>query len=358
MNKCGWFLIGVTAIAAIPATAWAQEAKYPITVVAPGKGPYTFPAGYQTPWDKIQIMVTAEMSPNLFVLHGSEGLDPAHPDASGGRVMVLFGTDGVLMVDSENKQVGEKTLKAVRSFTSAPIKILVNTHIHSDHTGANAFFAGQGAMIFSQENLRNQMLRPPARANGQPAPAPEMAAVPLATYSYNSSAPGQPAVTFNMNGETVDFIPMMPSHTAGDTIVRFRKANVIYIEDFYRNFGYPFADQANGGSVKGMIDAVDLIMTLAGPDTTLIPGHGTLIKKNDLLAYRTMLVDILAKVKTLREQGKSLKEVLAAGLTAPYDKTTQGDTQQSKDRFITEVYDEVKDFPPVVDGKRTMPNHP
>ena len=104
-----------------------------------------------------------------------------------------------------------------------------------------------------------------------------------------------------------------------------------------------------------MIDAVDLIEKLAGPNTTLIPGHGTLVKKQDLLPYRAMLVDILGRVNTLRDQGKSLKEVLAANLTAPYDKTTQGDTQQSKDRFITEVYDEVRDFPPVVDGKRTMP---
>jgi cyclase len=249
-------------------------------------------------------------------------------------------------------------LKALRSFTDAPIRVLVNTHVHSDHTGANAFFAEQGALIYAQENLRNEMLRPPPRANGQPAPAPEMASVPIGVYDYNPATPGQPAVTFNMNGETVDFIPMMPSHTAGDTIVRFRNANAIYIEDFYRNFGYPFADQANGGSIKGMIDAVDLIERLAGPDTTLVPGHGTLVKKNDLLAYRAMLVGILANVKTLRDQGKSLKEVLAANLTAPYDKSTQGDTQQSKDRFITEVYDEVKDFPPVVDGKRKMPSHP
>jgi cyclase len=321
-------------------------------------GAQTFPPGYQTPWDKIAIMVTAKLSPNLFVLHGSEGLDPSHPDASGGRVMALFGPDGVLMVDTQNRQVAEKTLAAIRSFTSAPIKVVVNTHIHSDHTGGNAFFGKQGVMIFSQDNLRAEMLRPPLRANGQPAPAPDMAGVPAATYHYNPAAPGQPAVTFDMNGETVDFIPMMPSHTAGDTIVRFRNANVIYIEDFYRNFGYPFADQANGGSIKGMLDAIDLIEKAAGPDTTLVPGHGTLVKKNDLLDYRAMLVDILAKVTTLRKQGKALKEVLAANLTAPYDKTTQGDTQQSKDRFITEVYDEVKDFPPVVDGKRKMPNHP
>jgi len=360
-------LLGVAAILAAPAILRAQESeKYPITVVPPGKGPYTFPEGYQTPWDKIQIMVTEKMSPNLFVLHGSEALDQAHPDASGGRAMALFGPDGVLMVDTQNRQVADKTLAALRSFTTAPIKVLVNTHIHGDHTGADAFFAKQGALIFSQENLRAEMVRPPARGgqppagrgNGQAAPAPDMTGVPVVTYEYNAATRGKPAVTFNMNGEVVDFIPMMPSHTAGDTIVRFRKANVIYIEDFYRNFGYPFADQANGGSIKGMLEAVDLIEEMAGPDTTLIPGHGTLVKKKELLPYRAMLVDIMAKVKTLRDQGRSLKDVLAANLTAPYDKTTQGDTQQSKDRFITEVYDEVKDFPPVVDGKRTMPQRP
>src|SRR5207253_6496817 len=100
-----------------------------------------------------------------------------------------------------------------------------------------------------------------------------------------------------------------PYTTLFRSIVRFHKANVIYIEDFYRNFGYPFADQANGGSVKGMLDAIDLIEKIAGADTTLVPGHGTLVKKKDLLPYRAMLVDILAKVKTLRDQGKSLKDV-------------------------------------------------
>ena len=354
--KRAWLALALAAASGIPATVQTQE--YPITVIAPGQGPYTFPPGYETPWDKIQIRVTEKMSPNLFVLHGSEGLDPAHPDASGGRAMALFGPDGVLMVDTQNRQVAEKTLKAIRSFTDGPIRVLVNTHIHSDHTGANAFFAKQGALIYAQDNLRNEMLRPPPRPNGQPAPAPDMAGIPVGTYTYNPAAPGQPAVIFNMNGETVDFIPMMPSHTAGDTIVRFRKANVIYIEDFYRNFGYPYADQANGGSIAGMLEAIDLIEKVAGPDTTLIPGHGTLIKKKDLQPYRAMLIDIMAKVKRLRDQGKSLKDVLAANLTAPYDETTQGDTQQSKDRFITEVYDEVKGFPPVVDGKRMMPTHP
>jgi cyclase len=155
------------------------------------------------------------MSPNLFVLHGSQGLDPTHPDGSGGRVMVLFGPDGILMVDTQNRQVAEQTL----------------------------FFATQGALIHAQENLRNEMLRPPRRGDGQLASPPDMAGIPIATYRYDPATNGEPALTLVMNGETVDFIPMMTSHTAGDTIVRFRKANAIYIEDFYRNFGYPYADR-------------------------------------------------------------------------------------------------------------------
>src|SRR5262249_31195859 len=185
MKKIALLMLGLAALATLPATVRTQEAGYPIEVIAPGKGPFTFPTGYQTPWDKIQIMVTSKMSPNLFVLHGSEALDPAHPDASGGRAMVLFGPDGILMVDTENRQVAEKTLAAVRSFTDAPFRVLVNTHIHSDHTGANPFFAKQGALIYAQENLRDEMLAPPPRANGQPAPAPDMAGIPAAPYPFN-----------------------------------------------------------------------------------------------------------------------------------------------------------------------------
>jgi cyclase len=342
---------GLAVLSVFSVTGWAQSGRYPMILIPTGKGPYTFSPGYQTPWDRIEIQVTEKMAPNLYVLHGSQGLDPAHPEASGGRMAVLFGSDGVLMVDTGNKPVAEKTLKTIRSFTDAPIKIVVNSHIHPDHTGGNGFFTKQGAIIYAQENLREEMLNPPGRAN--PEAAPDPAAVPVVTYHY--SAPGVPAVTIHMDGETVDFIPMMPSHTAGDTIVYFRKANAIYIEDFYRNFGYPFADQANGGSIKGMIEAIDLIEKIAGPETTLIPGHGTLVKRSDLAGYRSMLVDILAKVEKLRQDGNSLDDVLAANLTAPYDATTEGDTKQSKDRFITEVYDEVKDFPPVVNGERKMP---
>ena len=349
--KHGLFSTRLVLVISVLCAGGLGQSRFPQILVPPGKGPYEFPQGYQTPWDKIQILITEKMAPNLYVLHGSEGLDAAHPEASGGRIAVLFGSEGVLMVDTGNKPIAEKTLKTIRTFTSAPIKIVVNSHIHSDHTGGNEFFGKQGALIYSQENLREEMINPPGR--GASGSVPDPAGLPVVTYRYG--APGVPAVTIHMNGETVDFIPMMPSHTAGDTIVRFNNANTIYIEDFYRNFGYPFADQINGGSIKGMLEAIDLIEKMAGPDTTLIPGHGTLVKRNDLLGYRAMLVDILAKVQKMRDQGKSLEQVLAANLTAPYDATTQGDTKQSKDRFITEVYDEVRDFPPVVNGKRNLP---
>ncbi len=354
MRKSTLLFIYLALMMLIPSMVWAQDAEYPIIVVPTDEGEYTFPEGYQTPWNEIEIMVTEKLSPNLFTLHGSSGLDRSHPDASGGRAMVLFGPDGVLMVDTQNRQVAEKTLAAIRTFTDEPIRVLVNSHIHSDHTGANAFFAKQGALIFAQENLRLDMINP-LRPNGQPARPLDPAAIPVVTYDYDPSAPGEPAVILNMNGETIDFIPMMPSHTAGDTVMRFRNANVIYIEDFYRNYGFPFAAQTSGGSIKGMIEAIDLFQKIAGPDTWLIPGHGTLIHREDLLPYRAMLVDIVAKVTALRDEGKSLEEVLAANLTAPYEQTTQGDTQQSKNRFITAVYAEVMDFPAVVNGRRAMP---
>jgi cyclase len=343
---------------------WAQNAPYPIIITAPGKGPYTFPDGYKTPWDKVTISVTEKLAPNLFVLHGNAGVDPAHPDASGGRVAVLFGSDGVLMVDTENAQVAEKTLAAIRTFTDAPIKIVVNSHAHPDHTGGNAFFAKQGAIILAQQNLRSE-LSPNPNALARPAGAPPLApldpaSLPVATYRYDPATEGKPAMTLHMDGETVDLIPMMPSHMGGDTVVRFERANVIYIEDFYRNFGYPFADQANGGSINGMLQAVDLLEKLSDDNTILVPGHGTLIHKQDMLPYRKMLVEVMGKVKTLHDQGKSLKEILAMNLTEPYDAVTLGDVQSSKDRFISEAYNEATPggLPPIVNGRRKMPSAP
>jgi cyclase len=314
---------------------WLALAGLVAVSVVPNASAQNPPSAFAQ-WDKIEISVTDKLAPNLYVLQGSPEFDTTHPDAAGGRVAALFGPDGVLLVDAQDEELGEKVFKAVRKFSAAPIRILVNSHIHPDHTGGNAFFGKQGAIIFARRELRDEMLHP----SSPNAPAPDPAGVPSVTYGLG--APGVPAVTINMNGEVVDFIPVPASHTGGDTVVRFQHANAIYIGDFYRNFGYPFADQANGGSIRGMIVAIDLISSLAGPDTTLITGHGTMVKKPELLPYRSMIIDIMARAKMLVDQGKTLAEVLAANLTAPYDATTKGDTPQSKSRFITAVFNEVK----------------
>lgn len=326
MNNTCLLAGGLAVLTFIPARGWAQAPPRPFAQ-----------------WDKIEISVTAKLAPNLYILQGSPEFDTTHPDAAGGRIAVLFGPDGVLLVDSQDQELAGKVLGAIRTFTAAPIRILVNSHIHPDHTGGNAFFGKQGALIFARRELRDEMLHPPTRP-GAAAPVPDPAGVPSVTYGLG--APGVPAVTIQMNGEVVDFIPVPASHTGGDTVVRFQHANAIYIGDFYRNFGYPFADQANGGSIDGMIVAIDMIERLADPGTTLIAGHGTMIKKPDLLPYRAMIVDIRAKTKQLVSQGKSLQDVLAANLTAPYDATTNGDTPQSKTRFITEVFNEVAGVKP------------
>src|ERR1700722_1613343 len=333
MKRQRLFLAGLGAMVVIPAIVCAQG-QVP-TPQTPGQG-RSF-----AQWDKVQISVTAKLAANLYILQGSPDLDTNHPDAAGGRGAVLFGPDGILMVDSQDEELHEKLLETIRTFSSAPIRILVNSHIHSDHTGGDPFFAKQGALIFAREELRDEMLHTPGQSNGTSAPAPDPAGVPVATYPLGT--PGTAAVTIHLDGEVVDFIPVPASHTGGDTVIRFQHSNAIYICDFYRNFGYPYADQANGGSIRGMVTAIDMIAKIADPDTTLITGHGTLVKKADLLLYRAMVVDILGKTKKLADQGKSLDDILAANLTAPYDATTKGDTLASKSRFITEVYNEAKD---------------
>lgn len=328
----------------------AQNDSYPVIYFPTDEGDYEYPEGYQIPWDEVEIRVTERFSPNLVTLHGSPVLDPVHPDGSGGRAMVLYGPDGVLMVDAQNRQVQEKTLAAIRSLSTEPIRVLVNSHVHSDHTGANAFFGKQGALIFAQENLRLDISSP--RPGGRPPPEPDPDGHPVVTYEWDPTAPGEPAVTLNMNGEIIDFIPMMPSHTAGDTIVRFRNANVIYIEDFYRNYGFPFAAQNSGGTMNGIIEAVDLFRSIADDDTWLVPGHGTLIKRDDLIPYRDMMIDVVEQVTSMRNRGASLEEVLAANLTAPYEEMTRGATVQNRNRFIRAIYIEAGGLSPIVNGRR------
>jgi cyclase len=283
---------------------------------------------------------TDRIAPNLYMLSGSAGLDPAHEDAAGGRIGVLAGPDGILMVDAQYAELADKVLAAVRRISAAPIRFLVNTHIHRDHTGGNAKFAKLGATIFARAELREEM-GAPRPVNGNPVQAADPAGFPVVTYGM-----GGP-VQFHMNGEIVDLIPVRAAHTGGDTMIRFESANAIMIGDYYRNFGYPFIDINNGGSLKGMLEALDVTMKIAGPDTRLVPGHGTTINRDDIVPYRDMILALQGKVQQLIAQGKTQPEVLAAHVTGPFDSKVPGGllpagAGTSADRFVTELYQELK----------------
>jgi len=294
-----------------------------------------------TDFSKIEF-TAKQIAPNLYMVSGSPNIDVNHPDAAGGLVGVLAGPDGIFMVDAQYAQVSDKLLATIKKISSEPIRFMANTHIHGDHTAGNPFFGKMGIVIFAREELREQMIHPPRLANGNPAPARDPAGYPVVTYGM-----GAP-VKFHMNGEVIDLIPVRAAHTSGDTMIRFENANVIMIGDFYRNFGYPFIDRANGGTLNGMLEGCDQLMKIAGPDTTLIPGHGTWIKRSDLVPYAEMIKSVRDKVKQLIAQGKTEKEVVAAKPTASWDAKTPGGLgaagagMTSADRFVSEVYQELK----------------
>ena len=290
---------------------------------------------------KIEIL-TEKIAPNLYMLSGSAGADPGHEDAAGGRIGILAGPDGIFMVDAQYAQITDKVAAAIRKISTGPIRFLVNTHVHPDHTAGNANFVRMGALLFAREDLREEMLHPPARPGAaNAAPAADPARLPVVTYGL-----GDP-VKLRLNGETVDLIAVRAAHTGGDTMIRFESADVIMIGDFYRNYGYPFIDTNNGGTLNGALEALDLTMKLAGPNTRLIPGHGSIIHRGDIVPYRDMILDVQAKVQKMIGEGKSEGEVLAAKVTAPYDAKVPGGLSPagagtSADRFVSMVYSQLK----------------
>jgi cyclase len=280
------------------------------------------------------------------VLTGSPNVDPGHPEGAGGRIGVLVGPEGVLMVDAQYAPLGDKVLAAIRKLSNAPIKFLIDTHEHPDHTGGNPTFAKLGATIFAREETRKELavVPPPpvVKAIGDAADFTDPARLPSVTYDLASS------VKIHLDDETVDLIPVAASHTDGDTIVRFERADVMMIGDFYRNYGYPFVDPSHGGTIKGVLSAVDQTLALAGPNTILAPGHGSLITRDRLVDYRKMIADMIDKVQTQIDAGKTLKQILAAKLTGPYDAAVPGGLDvlpaglgTSADRFVGEIFAEL-----------------
>jgi len=276
----------------------------------------------QQDFSQVQIKTT-KIGGNFYTLEGS-----------GGTIGVLAGPDGVLMVDAQFAPLSDKIVAAIKQISDGRIRFLVNTHVHGDHTGGNENIGKLGATILARENLRARLMKPAPLANGQPGVPTAAVGLPVVTYD----AP----VVFHINGEDVQLIPVPVAHTDGDTMVYFPNTNVIMTGDFYRSTGYPNIDRANGGTMNGMLAGFDAIIRLARPDTKIVPGHGAIVDKTAVAAHKAMMEGVRDKVAPLVRQGKTQEEVVAAKLTAEFDSKVTGATPTTADRFVGQLYQELK----------------
>jgi cyclase len=272
-------------------------------------------------FSKVEIKTT-KLGENFYTL---EGL--------GGTIGVLAGPDGVLMVDDQFAPLSDKIVAAIKQISNAPIRFLVNTHVHPDHTGGNENFGKMGVVIFSRDELRDRLAHPLPAANGTPGVPASAAALPVVTYEGR--------VTFHMDGEEVRLIPIPRAHTDGDTLVYFPNEDIIMTGDFYRSIQYPNIDRANGGTLNGMLDGLGLVIGLAGPQTQIVPGHGPVVTRAEVMANRDMILAIRDRVAQLIAQGKTQEEVLAANPTAAYDARVPN-SKETTERFVAQLYAELK----------------
>jgi cyclase len=247
------------------------------------------------------------------------------------------GAQGTFMVDTQFAPLTDRIVAAIKQISPNPIRFVVNTHVHPDHTGGNANMGKLGATILAREELRDRLMNPAPGANGQPGtPAPDVA-LPVITFENK--------ITFHMDGETIDLIPIRKAHTDGDTMVYFHNADVLMTGDFYRSIGYPNIDRVNGGSLDGMIAGLGQVVALAGPNTKIIPGHGAIVDRNAVMAHRDMIIGVRDQVAKLMKEGKTADEVVAAHPTSDFDAKVppaapNGD--RMADRFVGQIYAELK----------------
>ena len=277
----------------------------------------------QQPQQPVQI-TTTKFGSNFYAI-----------DGQGGRMGALVGPDGVFLVDAQFPQVTNQIMAEIRKLSDKPLRFLVNTHVHGDHTGGNENFAKLGATIIARPLLRDRLLRPAAPAGGgaAPAAAPAMA-LPVLTYD----AP----TTINLNGEAIELIPLPRAHTDGDTGVRFPVADVLMTGDVFRSTGYPNIDLGNGGSLNGIVAALATLAAVAGPNTTVVPGHGPITNRAAIVAHRDMVLAVREKVRQMVVAGRTADEVVAAKPTAEFDERT-GNAAGSAERFLRQLYSELKD---------------
>ncbi len=254
-------------------------------------------------------------------------------DGQGGRISALVGPDGIFLVDAQFPAVTEKIVAALRQLSTSPIKLVVNSHVHGDHTGGNENFAKLGATIMAQPNLRLRLVKPSPGANGQVPPPAPAAALPTLIFDK--------PFTLMMNGETVQIVPLTPSHTDGDTAVKFVSADVLATGDVFRSVGYPNIDRSNGGTLKGLLESMDTFLSLAGPNTKVSPGHGDITNRAALQAHKDVIITVRDRVAKMKSQGMTVEQIVATKPTADFDAKV-GNAAASADRFVQQVFADLR----------------
>jgi len=258
-------------------------------------------AQLQAPQTEVRTEKVAE---GIYVLFGN-----------GGNVGVSAGPDGVFIIDDQYAPMTPALSEAIAKISDSPVRFVINTHWHGDHTGGNENFGKMGAVVIAHDNVRARMSVPQAMEFFKRAvPASPPGALPVVTFNDS--------VSLHLNGDDVRVIHVADAHTDGDAIIHFRKANVIHAGDTFFNGWYPFIDADSGGSISGLMTAIDTMLGLSDGNTRIIAGHGPVSGKTELEAYRRMLVETVTRIRTLRAEGRTVDEIVAAAPNAAdYDKT-------------------------------------
>ncbi len=293
-------------------------------------------------FDNVEIH-TLPVQNNVYLLVGA-----------GGNITVQTGKDGVLVVDTEYPQLTEKIYAAIRKLSDRPLRYIVNTHVHADHTAGNEKLAklgstiaggnfagdlsnaGEGATIIAHENVLKRMSEPPA---GQPKPA--FGIWPTDTYFT-----AEKDIFFN--GEAIQIIHLPSAHTDGDSLVFFRRSDVLATGDIFTPGHYPIIDLANGGNIQGLIAALNRIIQIAIPaekqegGTMIVPGHGRLCDQADVVEYRDMTTIIRDRIQDMVKKGMTLEQVKAARPTRDYDPLYGTTSFWTPEMFVEAVYKSLK----------------